>query len=328
MQLPRHADAVPVRPGTHDRDAVQPPLATVHMSGGASTGRRRSTLPPVFGPTTIWLDDGHGSRAPTYATGVVADAVVPRPVHRRHPDAGERDGARRARRRRRSTNKNIVDPASRYGANGRLVVTSVFAQGYTVADVQCADDQRHAAVHVAGLRLRRGVLVQRAARTRTAASSSRARSIDGFAGGSQRVRRPDRDRVPADVRRTSVDCTTVDVNTAREPATAKFDPTWFTNKINFERNEAGAIEVDNANVCPLDADYTTFKQWKLDPAGVGGDCCDGKNVINVDHRRVVQARLDPPTLVGKTFPKVVGILRPINIGSFNVWIIYPRSTRT
>jgi hypothetical protein len=29
--------------------------------------------------------------------------------------------------------------------------------------------------------------------------------------------------------------------------------------------------------------------------------------------------------VGKTLPRLVGNLRPINIGSFNVWIIYPRS---
>ena len=33
---------------------------------------------------------------------------------------------------------------------------------------------------------------------------------------------------------------------------------------------------------------------------------------------------DPHTLVGKTLPKVVGIVRPVNIGSFNVWIVYPR----
>ena len=31
-------------------------------------------------------------------------------------------------------------------------------------------------------------------------------------------------------------------------------------------------------------------------------------------------------IVGRTLPRVVGVLRPVNIGSFNVWIIYPRST--
>ena len=34
---------------------------------------------------------------------------------------------------------------------------------------------------------------------------------------------------------------------------------------------------------------------------------------------------DPMTLVGKTLTKVVGTLRPVNIGTFNVWIVYPRS---
>ena len=34
---------------------------------------------------------------------------------------------------------------------------------------------------------------------------------------------------------------------------------------------------------------------------------------------------DPAAAVGQTLPRVVGILRPVNIGSFNVWIIYPRA---
>jgi len=114
------------------------------------------------------------------------------------------------------------------------------------------------------------------------------------------------------------------VNDAREPVPVKFDQTWFTNKINFERNEAGAIEVDSGKVCPLDDDYTTFKQWKIKPAGVADSvACAGKNLINVISTSV--PTVDPATLVGKTVSSVVGILRPVNIGSFNVWIIYPRT---
>ena len=41
--------------------------------------------------------------------------------------------------------------------------------------------------------------------------------------------------------------------------------------------------------------------------------------------KIVLVHLDPTTLVGKKLPKVIGILRPLNIGSFNVWIIFPRS---
>jgi hypothetical protein len=91
----------------------------------------------------------------------------------------------------------------------------------------------------------------------------------------------------------------------------------------FERNEAAPITVANAVVCDLDKDYTTYKQWKLDPSGVGGDCT-GRNVINVITNGVIPT--DPATLVGKTLAKVTGVLRPVNIGSFNVWIIYPRSS--
>ena len=48
-----------------------------------------------------------------------------------------------------------------------------------------------------------------------------------------------------------------------------------------------------------------------------------RNVINVISTGVVAT--DPATLVDKTLPRVVGVLRPVNIGTFNVWIIYPRS---
>ena len=33
----------------------------------------------------------------------------------------------------------------------------------------------------------------------------------------------------------------------------------------------------------------------------------------------------PAEYVGQTLPRVVGTLRPVNIGSFDVWIIYPRT---
>jgi hypothetical protein len=36
--------------------------------------------------------------------------------------------------------KQVTVRASRHGARGRLVITSAFAQGYTVSDVRCADE--------------------------------------------------------------------------------------------------------------------------------------------------------------------------------------------
>jgi hypothetical protein len=38
----------------------------------------------------------------------------------------------------------------------------------------------------------------------------------------------------------------------------------------------------------------------------------------------VVTSVDPAVLVGQRLPRVVGILRPVSIGSFNVWIIFPR----
>jgi len=117
----------------------------------------------------------------------------------------------------------------------------------------------------------------------------------------------------------------------RLPAPVVFDKdTWFLplsnpqGMINFERNEAAPIEVRGATVCDLDDDYVTFKQWKIDPLGVGGDCSNNRNVLNVITAGVV-ADVEPATLVGKTVPRVVGVVRPVEIGSFNVWIIFPRS---
>lgn len=303
-----------------------PPLATVHMSGGASTGPTTINLPPVFGPTTIWLDDGHGSGSPTYVAGssptlwyrdpFIVDTQ--KPANEMALDALTTSPL---------SNKNVSILASRYGSKGRMVVTSVFAQGYTVADVQCTDDQGTPPCTSQDYDYEE-VFSFSAPSDQNGCFLVEGQTIDGFSGGMSDFDGLTEVGFPQTfVSGTSVsNCTTADVNTAREPATAKFDPSWFTNKIDFERNEAGAIEVDNAVMCNLDADFDTFNQWKLDPTGVGGDCSKNDNVINLVTAGVVQG-LDTAhltSLQGKTFPKVVGILRPINIGSFNIWIIYPR----
>ena len=61
-----------------------------------------------------------------------------------------------------------------------------------------------------------------------------------------------------------------------------------------------------------------YKQWKLD---LGLGCQDAINVITSG-----VAELDPAEHVGEVMPRVVGTLRPVNTGSFNVWIVYPRGT--
>jgi hypothetical protein len=289
------------------------PLTTITMSGGMATNQS-VTLPPVFGPATLWFDDG-GASEPTFASGAsptlwyrdpfVAD--IQTPLDEMALDALEKSPLEQ---------KQITVDASRHGADGRLVVTSVFAQGYTVSDVQCGPGG--APPCTAGDYDHQMVFSFSAARDERGRTIEVGQVIDGFAGGVSEFNGLTEIGFP----QTFVEGE-VDKDPARMPTPVTFDTSWFTNKIMFERNEAAPITIENAVVCDLDDDYATYKQWKLDPAGVGGDCTGNRNVINVITTGVIPT--DPATLVGKTLAKITGVLRPVNIGSFNVWIIYPRS---
>jgi len=292
------------------------PLQTINMTGGKASNVAIN-LPPVFGPTTIWVDDGKNAGA-TYATGIsptlwfrdpfISD--IQTPVSETALDAFSNSPL---------VTKNISVDASRH-TNGALVVTSVFAQGYTVADVQCAGPMTPPCTALDYDYVE--VFSFSAPIDQIARFIAEGQVIDGFAGGISEFDGLTEIGFPQTFAHEDLPT----INKALEPPAVVLDPaTWFsTNKIEFERNEAGAIEIDNGKVCALDSDYTTFKQWKLDPNGVADAAtCGGKNVLNIITTGVVP--IDPATLVGKTVPKVVGILRPINIGSFNVWILYPRS---
>jgi hypothetical protein len=290
------------------------PLATVPMANGK--GSASLMLPPGFGPATVWLDDGTDANA-TYATGVsptlwyrdpfIKD--VQQPVDESSSDALEAGPL---------DNKNISVNASRYGANGKLVVTSVFSQGYTLADVQC-QDANGTPPCTAGDYDYIEVFSYSAPLDQDKRFISEGQIIDGFAGGVTEFDGLTEIGFP----QTFVSGAPK-VDPRVEPAPVKFDPAWFANTIEFERNEAAVVEIDNAKVCPLDSDYDTFKQWKLDPSGVGTTAvCNGNKVLNVISAGVLT--VDPSTLVGKSIPKLLGTLRPINLGAFNVWIFYPRS---
>lgn len=291
----------------------QAPLATVHVENGVAMNQM-ITLPPVFGPTSIWFDDDKDGD-PTFVAGssptlwyrdpFIQD--IQKPVDEMALDALSASPLQ---------NKNLDVRQSRHGADGRLVVSSVFSQGYTVADMQCAPgggppctasdyDQIEVFSFSAPLDNHGRVLRE-------------GQVITGFAGGVSEFNGLTEVGFP----QSFVPDGDPDINPAREPAPVPIDASWFsTNKINFERNEAGPIEVDNGVVCPLDDDYDMYSQWKIAPSGDMADC-SGNNVINLITVGVIQT--DPATLVGMTLPKIVGILRPVNIGSFNVWIIYPR----
>jgi hypothetical protein len=303
------------------------PLAKPRLTAGKAMNQTIA-LPPVFGPSTLWIEDG-GAPSPSYATGTsptlwfrdpyIVDVQKPAsemPTNPLNPFE-PLDTAPLA-------DKQVSVTTSRYGALGKLVVTSVFSQGYTVSDARCSDASG-APPCVAAAYDHIEVFSFSAPRDQRGRLLRQGQVIDGFSGGVSDFNGLTEVGFPVTF------ATSDEVVPGREPAPVKLDKnTWFRSLsdpqgiINFERNEAAPIEIDNSVVCALDNNFATFKQWKLDPAGVGGDCSRNSNVINVITAGVI-ADLDPATLVGKMVPRVVGIVRPVEIMGFNVWIIYPRS---
>jgi len=328
-----------VRVYTHFLGTLTPPLEqlppnVITMTNGVAMNQTIALPVRVFGKTTLWVDDGEGSGS-EYVPGrvagaspdlwfrdpVIADLQTPR-------DEMGLDALTRTP----LTDKQIAVRSSRYGARGRLVITSVFAQGYTVSDVQCADESG-APPCVAQAYDHALVFTFSAGRGSDGHVLAEGEAIGGFAGGLTEFNGLTEVGFPTTFTPAYNDGNGDGVNDAidraRMPAPALLQTSWFgalsdpTGRINFERNEAGQIEIRNGVVCPLDEDYATYKQWKLDPSGVGGDNCAGDNLLNVITAGVVTS-VDPAALVGKTLPRVVGILRPVSVGSFNVWIVYPR----
>jgi hypothetical protein len=283
------------------------PLATVQMNGGAA--ELTVELPTVFGPTYLWVEHTRGDQ-PTYATGT-SDLLwfrdpflvdVQRPVDEMSLDALERSPLEE---------KQINVTASRYGDAGRLVVTGIYAQGYTLSDVACQDaagtppcvpdaydhmfvfsfsrpqDER-------GRGMRMGQVVERLAG-----------SVSEFNGLTE-VNFP-QSFVSGD-----------DTHPELLPEPVVIQPEWLDTRIELERVESALVALDDATLCPLDEDFDTFAQWKLD---IGRGCGRPINIITKGQ----VAEFDPAEYVGEVIPRVVGTLRPVNIGSFHVWIVYPRT---
>jgi hypothetical protein len=321
--------------GTLTPPLEQLPPTVITLTDGVATGQTIQLPLRVFGPTTVWIDDGEGTGV-EYVPGTIA-GVSPT-LWFRDPFIADLQTPRSETALDALTgtplqDKQIAVRGSRYGTAGRLVVTSVFAQGYTVSDVQCADDAGRPPC-VAQAYDHAMVFSFSAPRGSDGHVLAEGEVIDGFGGGLTEFNGLTEIGFPQSFtppyKDEDGDGVNDAVDRARMPAPAVLSTDWFgplsssTGRINFERNEAGPIEIRDGVVCPLDDDYTTYRQWKIDPSGVGGDTCLSDNVINVITAGVVPS-LDPATLVARRLPKVVGILRPVSIGSFNVWIIYPRA---
>lgn len=315
--------------GTLTPKLTEAPLGTFRVTAGKATNQS-VTIPVAFGPTTLWIDDGKDAD-PTFATGT-SPILWYRDPYISDLQTPKSETALDALSAIPLNSKQVSVTTSRYGARGRFVVTSVFSQGYTVSDAECADAN---GTPPCAAQAYDHALVFSFSSPRGAdhASIVEGQLIEGFAGGVAEFNGLTEIGFPQTFGNGGYM-----VNKAREPVpvVADFETTvtpgtWFDaltapggGVINFERNEAAPIQINGAKICDLDADYTTYKQWKIDPFGVGGSCTGNKKVINVITAGSV-SDFDPAAHVGATLSKIIGVLRPVSIGTFNVWIIYPRS---
>jgi hypothetical protein len=285
------------------------PLATVMLTDGVSQPST-VTLPRVYGPTVLWVeDDREGGTFPTGTSPIlwfrdpfVADISTPRDPMAL--DALESSPLEL---------KQVTVTASRYGANGRLVITGTYAQGYSLSDTMCADANGTPPC-VAGDYDHILIFSFSRPRDERGRNMSAGQFTNGFSGGVQEFNGLTEIGFPQSY---VAEEDPVSVNEARIPAPAVVQASWLTNVIEFEKHESGLIQIDGGTVCPLDDDYATYKQWKLD---IGRGCGSAINVISTG-----VSEFDPATREGMPLARVVGVLRPVNIGTFNVWIIYPRT---
>jgi hypothetical protein len=336
------------------------PLVSVTMTNGVAMNVTVSAN-NTFGPTTLWFDNGTGL-GPDYQFGAVAgtsptlwyrdpfvvdlqrpacDATAPADCSMT-VDALSSGPL---------NDKQVRVVASRHTERGFLVVTSTFAQGYTVSDVQCAgvDAMMNPIAPCTTPAHPNGIVGYDHAMVFTFSAPRDqfgrpivvGEVIQSFNGGLSEfngltelgfprtfISAPDATVAPF-----------VDPNLM--PVPIPFDTTWFAapnnnanpllqGRINFERAEAGAIRILGATVCPVDDGpdgvYTSFKQWTIDPDPAGmcraGSSADRAKLINLITAGT-DFTTDPHTLVAKKVD-VTGIVRPVSIGTFNVWIVYPR----
>lgn len=295
-------------------------VTTIPMAGGVAMNKTIALPAGVFGPTTLWIDNGRGL-GPDYVYGAVGGASqtlwfrdpfiqdLQRPRDEMALDALAKTPL---------DDKQVAVRASRWGGVGRLVVTSVFSQGYTVADVQCTDLAGKPPC-TAGPYDHAMVFTFSAPRNGTGQILQEGELIGGFEGGVSEFNGLTEIGFPR-----TFPPAKAEIDPSREPAPAVVELAWFNSlqdangQINFERNEAGPIEIRGAKACALDDDYERYKQWKI---AVDGNC-SGNKQINVITAGTIN--LDPATLADKTLPRVVGILRPVLTSGGPIWIIYPR----
>ena len=283
------------------------PLQSVNLVDGVANNVTVE-LPSTFGPTVIWVEHVDGDDA-TFATGTTPpiwyrDAFlvdISRPVDESALDAFEVSPLQK---------KQVNVTGSQYGDLGRMVVTAIYSQGYTIADVECQDaagtppcesgdyDSLYIYTHNRPDDEEHRIL-------------SRGETVVRLTGGVSEFNGLTELSFP----QSFVDDPTI--NEAWLPTPVVVQAEWLADKIQFERVEAGLIAVEDGVLCPLDEEWEVYNQWKLD---IGFGCGQPINVITEGQ----VPDFDPTDYAGQTIPRVVGTLRPVNIAPFHVWIMYPR----
>jgi hypothetical protein len=271
------------------------PRGKITLTEGVGQGT--VVLPRAFGPTYLWVEDADESidgRPPTFATGTSTT------IYYRFPwvtDAQTPDLTRPSIRLERSPmeGKQVEIVASQFGANGRLIVTWVGAQGFTMSDVNCADPEigpcsgvgfGHILVFTFGL-----------PRASDGTDLEVGHVIRRVAGGLSEFNGLTELNFP------EVSLVSSTPRPGLLPAPVVVDRNWLRDMaadngmINLEANESGLVSVGNG--------------------------C-GSQAMNVVTQGAVQD-FDPATIVGARVQRIVGTLRAVNIGSFSVWIMQPRN---
>jgi hypothetical protein len=293
-------------------NALSEQPARVTLTGGAGAGN--VALPPVvFGATYLWVEDvtGDPRRIPTYATGtsptlwfrepVLADVSTPDLTGtpsswlRRSPLEG----------------KQVRISTSEHGAAGKLVVTGVYADGFSVSDVSCTSRPCRAEpfAHIYVFSFSRPIDVMR----RPVQIGQVLKAFEGGVAefnGFTELNFPVQELVDARIDETLL------------PDPVAIDPAWLASGndqglLRLEEQESGLVSVAGVKVCPLDNDFERFQQWKVD---IGRGCGTPVNEISAS----TVASFDPAAMVGRRLTRIVGALRAVNLGSFNVWILLPR----
>ena len=285
------------------------PTATVHVTHGVATGMN-VTLPQAYGPTQLWLEDCNQPN-PSYAVGstepfwfpypTIADVSAPRvdptcdPIITLFANS-QLEG------------KQVAIDSS---PTGKIIVTGVFSQFYTVTDSGLATFHSLEVYSFGAPPVSVGDVIQ--GQTLTGAISE----FNGM---------------------TELNFPLATVVSHGEPLPAPtvlqiadFNyGTDMAKALKLEGLEAAAVELDDGCICPPGADYATFQQWSVAFKTTAGQYNCGRSYsLGVTTAGQV-AGWDPPKQ-GHHLSRIRGVL--VNIAGcasktsgnpFGFFILHPR----